>query len=192
MKNIKRIFNKKAFSVVELLTVVGLIGILAAIAIPSYKSYIQGALKGRLINYLNDLSSEIRLLFDVEPEGQMHPYRKTGTELWPIAFYKGWDKIRKLKDQPIQCKHSNYIECLKGLPEFKIKPRGVFASADTTKSPSPTFCAVIYNNHWMGYIAFNFDGDIWVTNTEDQVKRDSSNKGCDNVNTAHSDTALNF
>lgn len=63
----KLFLNKKAFSLVELLVVIGILGILVAIAIPSYTSYQIRTKKVKFLSNIQEVLFDMQTCLNIEP-----------------------------------------------------------------------------------------------------------------------------
>jgi type IV pilus assembly protein PilA len=83
MKNMKINHAQKGFTLIELMIVVAIIGILAAIAIPQYQDYIARSQVTRVVGEISALktSAEEQLMRGIEPSGQRDAVGFTGSDL---------------------------------------------------------------------------------------------------------------
>lgn len=58
--------NKKGFTLIELLVVVGIIGLLASIAVPMYRTYIYKSRSSELFNFAGKMKSDVAELLLLE------------------------------------------------------------------------------------------------------------------------------
>lgn len=76
--------NKKGFTLIELLVVVGIIGLLASIAIPMYHSYIYKSRSSELFNFAGKMKSDVAELLLLEGSNSI-----TATSCQNIATSSG-------------------------------------------------------------------------------------------------------
>src|SRR5680860_261682 len=83
MKNMKINHAQKGFTLIELMIVVAIIGILAAIAIPQYQDYIARSQVTRVVGEISALktSAEEQLMRGQEPSGTRTAVGFTGSNL---------------------------------------------------------------------------------------------------------------
>jgi type IV pilus assembly protein PilA len=68
MKGINQIKNAKGFTLIELMIVVAIIGILAAIALPAYQDYTKKAKFSEVVTYVGAARSAVELCFQTEAD----------------------------------------------------------------------------------------------------------------------------
>ncbi|MGI2225695.1 pilin [Shewanella frigidimarina] len=68
MKGINQIRNAKGFTLIELMIVVAIIGILAAIALPAYQDYTKKAKFSEVVTYVGAARSAVELCFQTEAD----------------------------------------------------------------------------------------------------------------------------
>jgi type IV pilus assembly protein PilA len=68
MKGTNQIKNAKGFTLIELMIVVAIIGILAAIALPAYQDYTKKAKFSEVVTYVGAARSAVELCFQTEAD----------------------------------------------------------------------------------------------------------------------------
>ncbi len=123
MNNRQRFFNKKGFTLIELIVVVAIIAILAAVAVPIYFDLSERAEQGMIISYAANLASAINV-YNADPANPK------------IASTSGWadqtDVDGALGDLTITFSNADYIDDAAG--RVSIDPANNVATVNTTIS----------------------------------------------------------
>ena len=79
----------KAFSLIELMIVIAIVGILAAVAVPSYKSYMLSARRSEIVGFVTSLLTNAAIASDTS--AQLSDIGPLGVYIESAVFYYTWD-----------------------------------------------------------------------------------------------------
>jgi len=99
------------FNLIELMIVVAIIGVLAAIAIPAYRLYVADAQSSACISEVRRYSSQVYLAIN-DPEASVLPISPVVGACQSITDARGWTAVTQQKIEAVAKAPSNArIEC---------------------------------------------------------------------------------
>ncbi len=147
--------SKKGFTLIELMIVVAIIGILAAVAVPKFAEMLEKAREGATKGNIGAVKSAISIYYG-DTEGNW-PAHLTGAT---TSFHKYMDVI-----PPVKVTHKG----VKTTPEHTFILSGT--STVVTLSTVTSYEAIATNTDGWKYSSFS--GQLWVNNAQTDTKSEA-------------------